>query len=662
MDRPAHQRHPIDPKSDDTQQLRIFNAERIISQQLKDKIFRNCYPNNLRTAAHAEDIHTENDESIAYRNHACWVLESNIMSDDSEDDSGGFVSPHEATPINSQQRPQERTAKKTRGYPTKSAERASAETPWDDLFFFGDSDSSDYRSSELSDGSGFPIISGEELEKLLEEAKGTMQFHRWQNAPVGEHQKEFKTLVNLHKFSKETEIRNQRRWRSTGQAEEKSKVKATTTQNSKPARGWQRPENESEISHTQFPTPNPKSNLPTHIMSNKKPAFSQSSEDLKTKLSPVGEETEDYHITADDIKFLRELKKMFEVTVDTPLPRGTIFHGNTDKKSQKPQTSNESMSAMAMRKLMEYVRSEPDIAGLPKKSLRDVLRTAKPLLGRTEYENWFPQSGLEERVNESPRIYHGGPTPKGHHLTAPSGDVYFRPGSVEYHPFSQSTKSPIFKRLVMSTGKFWNPKADISLSGFWVTSDLFITALNFHHWAPSTTIGSLHNQIEDFKSRNDGIELFVSNSCFSSSDDPEAIKVVLRAWDTSARIAVFQIEDRKKASPSFVGVDMLIEEDAAYGHNGVHIATVGYNPLDTARGDPLGLKLLAPGSRSVTFGEITISEGRSGDKIRSPPVFARLESGFSHGSYGRMCIILEANQKGSGSIIGLGIYEASSGA
>lgn len=599
------------------------------------------------------------------------------MSDDSEDDSSGFASPYEVAHLISPERPQEIFTGKSSGNPAK---RDSPKTSWDDLFFFADSDSSDYRSSEILDDGGFPIISGEELGKLLEEAKGTMQFHKWQNASAGEHQKEFKTLINLHRFSREAEAKNQKRWRSGGQAEDEAKAKTNTIQNHSPTKIFYQPsfglENEPEPSHIQSSNgttlgPEPEPDLPTHTISTKSPSFSQkSSKHLEPKLQPVDKESEDYyHITADDVKFLRGLKKKLEhvevirqteTTTDAASPSCTVFHDNKDKISQ---IFNESQLVMAMRKSMEYDRSksgEITITGLSEKSLRDVLRTAKPLLGvshGTEYENWFPRDHLaDDRANGHPelsRIYHDGPTPKRHHLTGPSGDVSFRPGSAEYHPFSQATQSVTFKKLVMSTGKFWNPRADIFLSGFWATENLFITTLNFHPWAPSTTIKTLHNQIEDFKSRNEGIELFVFNSWFSSSDDPKIIKVVLRAWDTSARIAIFQTEDKTRASPNFVGVDMLIEEDAAYGHNGAHIATIGYNPSDIARGDPLGLRLLTPGSRSVTFGQITISEGYSENKIHSPPVFARLEPGFSHGSYGRMCIIMDTDQKNS--IVGLGI-------
>lgn len=674
MDRSTHQTDPTPQKSNDTQHPRISNTERIISQQLKDKIFRNCYPIGLRTETNAEDTHTEADRSIAYRNHARWVLESNIMSDDSEDDSGDLVSPYEVADLNSQKQPQERFARNSRGY---LVEHGSPETPWDDLFFFADSDSSDYHSSEHLDDGDFPTISGEELEKLLEEAKGTMQFHKWQNAPAGEHQKEFKTLINLHRFYKEVEARNQKRWRSREQVEEEAKVKATI-QNPNPAKSsnqpgsrlspWQRLENESDLSRTQFPNgiaPESESNLSAHTVPNESPSFPQkSSENLELKLQPVdGEPEDDYHITADDVKFLRELKKKLgqveaiqqtETTTDAT-SRCTVFPSNINKGSQKSQTFNESKSTIAMQKLVEYGLSKSGgtiVMGLPGKSLRGVLQTGKLLPGvshSTEYENWF-------RANDHPelsRIYRDGPIPKRHHLTTPSGDVSFRPGSAKYHPFSQVTQSAIFKKLVISTGRFWNSRADVSLSGFWATENLFITALNFHPWSPSTTVRTLDNQIEDFKSRNQGIELFVSNTRLSPSDDSEAIKVVLRAWDTSARIAIFQIEDKMRASPNFVGVDMLIEEDAAYGHDGAQIATIGYNPSDNTRGSPLELKMLAPGSRSVTFGQITISEGQSENMIHSPPVFARLEPGFSHGSYGRMCVIMDTNQKNS--IVGLGI-------
>lgn len=550
------------------------------------------------------------------------------MSDDSEDgledDSSDFASPYEVAHINiSQKWPQERFARKSRGYP---AERAFPGTSWDDLFFFADSDSSDYRSSEYSDERDFPTISGEELEKLLEEAKGTIQFHKWQNAPPGEHQREFKTLINLHRFSKETQARNQKRWRSREQAEEEANIKVAA-----------------ELSHTNIAASKPGSDLQTHTVSNKKPSFSEkASKDLGSKIQPVEREIEDYsHITADDIKFLRKLRKILEQEVAQQTE--TAFDGDTYKGSQK---------------LGEYGQIKPGgivIADLSKKSLRDVLRTAKPpssVSRRTEYENWFPRE--ENEYSELSRIYHDGPTPKRHYLTTPLGEVSFRSGST--HPFLQTTQSPIFKKLVMSTGRLWNPRADISLSGFWATENLFITALNFHPWAPSTNIGSLHNQIEDFKSRNEGIELFVSNNWLGPSNDPEAIKVVLRAWDTSARIAVFQIEDKMRVSANFVSVDILVEEDAAYSHNGAHIATIGYNPSDTVRGDPLGLRLLTTGSRSVTFGQITISEGYNTDnKIHLPPVFARLEPGFSHGSYGRMCVIMDADQKNPNYIIGLGI-------
>lgn len=596
------------------------------------------------------------------------------MSDDSEDDSSDFASPYEVAHLIS---PQEICTGKSSGNPVK---RDSPKTSWDDLFFFADSDSSDYRSSEILDDRDFPIISGEELGKLLEEAKGTMQFHKWQNASAGEHQKEFKTLINLHRFSRETEAKNQKRWRSREQAEDESKVKTDTIQNNSSTKIFCQPsfglENESEPSHIQFSngtTLEPEFNPPTHTTPTKGPSFSQeSSKHLELKLQPVDKESEDYyHITADDVKFLRGLKKKLEhvevirqteTTTDAPSPSCTVFHGNTDKRSQRPQIFNENKLVMAMQKSMEYGRSKSGgiaITGPSEKSLRDVLRTSKPLLGAShgiEYENWFPRDHLDDRANGHPelsRIYHDGPTPKRHHLTGPSGDVSFRPGSAEYHPFSQATQSVTFKKLVMSTGKFWNSRADISLSGFWATENLFITALNFHPWAPSTTVRTLHNQIEDFKSRNEGIEFFVFNNWFSSSDYPEATKVVLRAWDTSARIAIFQIEDKMRASPNFVGVDMLIEEDAAYGHNGAHIATIGYNPSDISRGDPLGLRLLTPGSRSVTFGQITISEGCSKNKIHSPPVFARLEPGFSHGSYGRMCVVMDTDQKNL--IAGLGI-------
>lgn len=596
------------------------------------------------------------------------------MSDDSEDDSSDCTSPYEVAHLIFPEKPQEIFARKPSGYPV---EHDSPKTPWNDLFFFADSDSSDYRSSEILDDGDFPIISGEELGKLLEEAKGTMQFHKWQNASAGEHQKEFKTLINLHRFSRKTEARNQKHWRSREQADDEAKVKTNTIQNHGPTKKFYQPsfrlKNESEPPHTRFPngtTLKPESDLPTHTISTKSPSFSQkSSKGLEPKLQPVEKEPEDYyHITADDVKFLRGLKKKLEhvevirqteTITDTPSPSCAVFHGNTDKISQRPQIFNENQLVMAMQKSMEYGRSGITNTGLSEKSLRDVLRTAKPLFSvshGTEYENWFPRDHLNDRADSHPelsRIYHDGPTPKRHHLTGPSGDASFRPGSAEYHPFSQATQSIIFKKLVMSTGKFWNPRADISLSGFWATENLFITALNFHPWAPSTTIRTLHNQIEDFKSRNEGIELFVFNNWFSSSDDPEAIKVVLRAWDTSARIAIFQTEDKMRASPNFVGVDMLIEEDAAYGHNGAHIATIGYNPSDIARGDPLGLILLTPGSRSVTFGQITISEGYSENKTHSPPVFARLEPGFSHGSYGRMCVIMDADRKNS--IVGLGI-------
>lgn len=635
VDRTIHPMNSMPPKPNDTQPLRISNTERIISQQLKDKIFRNCCPSGI-TDIYSRDTFTENDESIAY---ARWVLENNIMSGDSEDDSGDdssdFASLYEVAHIDIfQKRPQEKFARGSSGYP---AERAFHETSLDDLFLFADSDSSDYRSSKYSDERDFPTISGEELERLLEEAKGTIQFHKWQNAPPGEHQREFKTLINLHRFSKEAQARNQKRWRSREQAEEETNIKVTA-----------------EPSHTNIAASKPGSDLQTHTVSNKKPSFPEKpSKDLESKPQPVERETEDYsHITADDIKFLRELRKKLEQKVAQQTE--TAFDGDAYNGLQKPQSG----SAVIMQKFGEYGQIKPGriaIADLSKKSLRDVLRTAKPLPSishRTEYENWFPRE--ENDCSELSRIYHDGPTPKRHHLTTPLGDVSFRAGST--HPFFQATQSPGFKKLVMSTGRLWNPRADISLSGFWATENLFVTALNFHPWVPSTNIGSLHNQIEDFKSRNEGIELFVSNNWLGPSNDPEAIKVVLRAWDTSARIAVFQIEDKMRASANFVGVDILVEEDATYSHNGAHIATIGYNPSDTARGDQLGLRLLTTGSRSVTFGQITISKGYNNDnKIHLPPVFARLEPGFSHGSYGRMCVTMDTDQKNPNYIIGLGI-------
>lgn len=422
-------------------------------------------------------------------------------------------------------------------------------------------------------------------------------------------------------------------------------------------------------------TTKPRSDSPTPIISSRKPPFSQES---PNDLQSVNKGSEDYsHITTDEIRFLRELKKQFEqveaiqgnqAAANPSSPSGTVSHGKTEKRSQENQAFNETTSNMTIKKLMRYIQSKSNRVATADasqgKSLRNVLQTAKPLPGISRLtENWLPRDQFEGLASDCPelsRTYHDGPTPKIHYSTTPLGDVFFRPSSTEYHPFSQAAKSPVFKRLVISTGRFWNPRANISLSGFWVTENLFITALNFHPWAPSTTVKSLHDQIEDFKSRNDGIELFVSNNRSGANDSPETIKVVLRAWDTSIRIAVFRPEDKERVSPNFVGVDMLIEEDAAYGYNETHIATVGYNPLNMVGDDPLGSRLLTPVRRSVTFGEITISEGHRENKINSPPVFARLESGFSHGSYGRMCITMEANQRNSGFIIGLGIYEANS--
>lgn len=597
------------------------------------------------------------------------------MSDDSENDSDGFVGQYMVTHPIPQGQPQEIYTGESGRLPARSLGNALAENLSNDLFFLGDSDSSDYRSGEISDSDGdFPVISGGELEKLLEETKGTLQFHRWQNAPTGRRQKEFKTLINLHRFVKNSEDRNQKRWRSREQEEREMEFR-TNAQNKRstsdshlppvftsPKGGVSRPSRVPPLNNE------PGLDLPPPIAPNKTTFSQKFSEDLGEGSQSVNKETDDYScITVDDIKFLRELKKRLEraeATQQTGDALKTISHDNLEALLPEPRVFNENASNMAMRNLMGYFKSKPDGAATTnpqEKSLRDTLLIAKPLPGighRIEFENWFSRDQFSELTDcrsGLSREYHG-PTPKRHHPTTLSGSVSFHSDSAEYHPFSQAVKSSIFKRIVTSTGRFWNPKAKIFLSGFWVTDNLFITALNFHPWAPSATIESLSDQIEDFKLRNDGIKLFVSSSYLDPSDDPDAIRVVLRAWDTSARIAVFKSEDKNKIPPNSVGVDMLIEEDAAYSHDGAYIATVGYNSLDAARGDPLGLKLLTPGTRSVTFGGITISEGHQGNEIRLPPVFARLESGFSHGSYGRICITMGTDQKNPGSIIGLGIY------
>lgn len=222
-------------KSMDSQQLRIHNPEGIISQQLKEKIFRSFYPDGPQHHPDAlTEPHTDSNRSVAYRSYANWVLESDVMSDYSEDDSYDFRDPYMVTHPISHKRSRERSAGGSKGPLTQFVGQTFVENPLDDLFFLRDSDSSDYPCNEVSDYSDneFPTISGEELEKLLEEAKGTMQFHKWQNAPVGRHQTEFRTLINLHKFAKESETRNQKRWRLREQTEKRERFE-TSTDNSK---------------------------------------------------------------------------------------------------------------------------------------------------------------------------------------------------------------------------------------------------------------------------------------------------------------------------------------------------------------------------------------------------------------------------------------------
>lgn len=659
---------PIDssPSSSFPKPRLLLDTERIIPQQLKYEIFRNCYPVDHRNHAygHTEGTLADMDGSIVYRNHARWVLESNVMSDDSEDGKDDFMDPPGATPSIPHNISQGNPLREPRGPPAQLATCPITRDSWDDMFFLGDSDSSEYFVEDPSVSSNddyFPIISGAELERVLEEAKGTIQFHKWQNAPPGEHQKEFKTLVKLHRFARESEARNQVRWRSREKAEKREKDKSIPVPNVKPANDLSERPNLAPsspgdgVSFPGAPSPDnatikPKPAPPITTVPKKK-AF----RNPKPEPQPATGETEYHYITADDIKFLRKLKKQFEESefvpqsqerTETFLPSRTTLDKNPGKGPQEYSPRVVTMS--------------------PEKSLRDILRVAKPPPGisyRTEYESWFPEGQFGEQADGHPeqsQANYDGPIPKMHHLTDPFGDVSFHPRSVDYHPFFQAVKSSAFQKLVISTGIFWNLGANISLSGFWVTENLFITTLNFHPWASSTTTESLQDQIEDFKLRNNEIDIFVSNNSINwlgPNGDPGAIKVLLRAWDTSARIAIFQPEDKDKASANFTGIDMLIEEDAAYGYNGVHVATVGYNPLDPVGGDPLGLKLLVPSHRSVTFGEIAISEGCRGSTAQSPQIFARLDPGVSHGSYGRMCIIMEVT-KNPGSIIGIGILES----
>lgn len=620
----------------------VLDTERIIPQVLKDRVFHGHFPNGLGSLDNldADNINKDNDESVAYRTHARWVLDGNFMSDDSEDDD---ITETSAAPHHIFQEPQGCYSEEFKKLLQPSPDN-SHDSAWNDPFFLEGSGSSDFSvsdSSLISNDGEFPVISGEELEKILEEAKGTTQFHKWQNAHPSMHQKEFKKLINLHRFATESEARNQKRWRSNEKMGKSGNTRTTTDSGFLGSSGPSSPttlgQDPSFSSSTSM-----KPNSETDALAESYHTYAQPNT-LGIMPKSISEQDDYTCITHDDIKFLRELKRKFS--------EGALIHQTPTEQEFIPQTE-----AIPVKPPQKMVQDNL--------SLRDVFMTAKPFPSISyridhEYTNMFSGCNKDQENNNSEQLQKGydGPAPKRHHMTTPFGDVSFHPGSADYHPFFHTTKSSTFKKLVVSTGRFWNLGANISLSGFWVTERLFITALNFHPWAPSTAVQSFQDQIEDFESRNNGIDIFVSSGYLNWSnpnDDPEAIKVILRAWDISARIAIFEPEDKQKVAKDFVGIDMLIEEDTTPVHSGANIATIGYNPMDAAKNDPLGLRILIPGHRSVTFGDITICGGLHKNRTKSSSVFARLDSGFSHGAYGRMCVVIEGCKE-SGFIIGIGI-------
>ncbi|KAI5845108.1 hypothetical protein DFP73DRAFT_604338 [Morchella snyderi] len=593
----------------------VLDIERIIPQVLKDRVFHSHFPGGLGSSDNldTDNINKDNDESVAYRTHARWVLDGNFMSDDSEDDD--IITETSTAPHQVLDEPQGHSSEKFKKPPQPSPD-ISYDSAWNDLFFLEDSSSSDFSISDgslKSNDSEFPVISGEELEKILEEAKGTAQFHKWQNAHPSMHQKEFKKLINLHRFAMESEAKNQKRWKSKGEMERSRDTKTAidsgflgSSEPSSPTTLGQEPSFSSSTSI--------KPNSEIDALTESYHAYAQPVT-LGIRKDSISKQDNYTCITHDDIKFLRELKRKFS--------EGALIHQAPTEQEFIPQTE-------------KTLVKPPQKIAQDNLSLRDVFMTAKPFPSISyridhEYRNMFSRCNKDQENNNSEQLQKGydGPAPKRHHMTTPFGDVSFHPGSADYHPFFHTTKSSTFKKLVVSTGRFWNLGANISLSGFWVTERLFITALNFHHWAPSTAVQSFQDQIEDFESRNNGIDIYVSSGYLNWSnpnDDPEAIRVILRAWDISARIAIFEPEDKQKVAKDFVGIDMLIEEDATPGHSGANIATIGYNPMDAASNDPLGLRILIPGHR--------------------------LDSGFSHGAYGRMCVVIEGSKE-SGFIIGI---------
>ncbi|KAH8155555.1 uncharacterized protein LAJ45_00565 [Morchella importuna] len=614
----------------------VLDTERIIPQVLKDRVFHGHFPNGLGSLD-TDDINKDSDVSVAYRTHARWVLNGNFMSDDSEDDD---ITETSAAPHIFHE-PQGCSSEEFKKLLQPSPD-ISHDSAWNDPFFLEDSGSSNFSisdSSLISNDGEFPVISGEELEKILEEAKGTTQFHKWQNAHPSMHQKEFKKLINLHRFATESEAKNQKRWRSKEKMEKSGNTRTTTDSgflgSSEPSSPTTLGQDPSFSSSTSM-----KPNSEIDALAESYHTYAQpDTVGIMPKSIP---KQDDYTcITHDDIKFLRELKRKFS--------EGALIHQTSTEQEFIPQTE-----AIPVKPPQKTVQDNL--------SLRDVFMTAKPFPSISyridhEYTNMFSRCNKDQENNNLEQLQKGydGPAPKRHHMTTPFGDVSFHPGSADYHPFFHTTKSSIFKKLVVSTGRFWNLGANISLSGFWVTERLFITALNFHPWAPSTVVQSFQDQIEDFESRNNGIDIFVSNGYLNWSnpnDDPEAIKVILRAWDISARIAIFEPEDKQKVAKDFVGIDMLIEEDTTPVYSGANIATIGYNPMEAAKNDPLGLRILIPGHRSVTFGDITICGGLHKNRTKSSSVFARLDSGFSHGAYGRMCVVIERSKE-SGFIIGI---------
>ncbi|KAG0136411.1 hypothetical protein HOY82DRAFT_549792 [Tuber indicum] len=133
-------------------------------------------------------------------------------------------------------------------------------------------------------------------------------------------------------------------------------------------------------------------------------------------------------------------------------------------------------------------------------------------------------------------------------------------GSIQYMP--KDTKTYAFEdcsnlqKLIGCTGVFLDTLTGASNSGFWVDPDLFVTSLRFRERPVSDHVVDRDPSMVPENSR-----YFVSPSNTGMLED--RVPVLLKAWDTPANLAIFQLASDgivRQCHHEHIGIENLVEE------------------------------------------------------------------------------------------------------